>query len=309
MQHPQVDILMATYNGGLHLDEQLRSLQRQSYPHWQLLVRDDGSADGTVTLLQRWQQREPRIRIIEDQAGTLGAARNYLHLMTYSQSPFCMLCDQDDIWMEHKTESLLHALRQQQGPAAAYANGWFYKDGQPVYRQISPLHPRSLRQALFLNAGIQGCSLMMNRELLQLLPPYPDTIAMHDHLLTMAAICFGRFIYVDQELMYYRQHAGNVTGNQQQGVRGLLQKFSGSRLAVIDRQHFLANKAFFERYRQQLSPDHVALFGAYFEFAEHAGLLRRLGIILKHGFSLGQHHRRLLLKTLLRKPIQKPMQH
>ncbi len=298
---------MATYNGSRHLDEQLRSLQQQSYPHWQLLVRDDGSTDGTVSLLERWRKKEPRIRLLVDNAGRLGAAGNYLHLLGYSTAPFCMFCDQDDSWMEQKIETLLEVLQSQQGPAAVYANGWFYKDGRPVYQQTSTLHPRSLRQALFLNAGIQGCSLMMNRALLQQLPPYPDTVAMHDHLLTIAAICFGRFIYVDQELMYYRQHAGNVTGNQQQGISGLLQKLCGGRLTVIDQPHFLANKAFFERYRQQLSADQATLFGAYFEFAEDAGLLRRLYLILKHRFSLGQYRGRLLLKTLLRKPIHKPL--
>ncbi|NJK40819.1 MAG: glycosyltransferase [Acaryochloridaceae cyanobacterium SU_2_1] len=54
-----VDIALATYNGDRFLDAQLQSILRQDYPHWHLLVRDDGSCDRTPTILQTYRQQEP----------------------------------------------------------------------------------------------------------------------------------------------------------------------------------------------------------------------------------------------------------
>ena len=46
----KVNILLSTYNGEQYLKEQVKSIQDQTYQDWQLLIRDDGSTDGTVEI-------------------------------------------------------------------------------------------------------------------------------------------------------------------------------------------------------------------------------------------------------------------
>ena len=48
----KVNILLSTYNGEQYLKEQVKSIQDQTYQNWQLLIRDDGSTDGTVEIIQ-----------------------------------------------------------------------------------------------------------------------------------------------------------------------------------------------------------------------------------------------------------------
>ena len=48
----KVNILLSTYNGEQYLKEQVKSIQDQTYQDWQLLIRDDGSTDGTVKIIQ-----------------------------------------------------------------------------------------------------------------------------------------------------------------------------------------------------------------------------------------------------------------
>ena len=50
----QTQILLACYNGRSYLDAQIRSIVSQSEPDWQLLMRDDGSFDGTKAILGVW---------------------------------------------------------------------------------------------------------------------------------------------------------------------------------------------------------------------------------------------------------------
>ena len=52
----KVAILLATYNGEKYLRAQLDSLYAQSYRDWKLYVNDDGSTDGTLTILQEYAQ-------------------------------------------------------------------------------------------------------------------------------------------------------------------------------------------------------------------------------------------------------------
>ena len=48
----RVLVLMSTYNGEKYLTEQLDSIFRQNGAEISLLVRDDGSSDGTVGILE-----------------------------------------------------------------------------------------------------------------------------------------------------------------------------------------------------------------------------------------------------------------
>ncbi len=74
-----VDILMATYNGGIHLRNQLLSLQQQTtYKDWTLWVRDDGSVDDTISILREFAGYESRIKIVEEDFGRhLGPGKNF----------------------------------------------------------------------------------------------------------------------------------------------------------------------------------------------------------------------------------------
>jgi len=73
-----VDILMATYNGGRYLRNQLLSLQQQTYEDWTLWVRDDGSTDGTLDILRKFAESDERIKTVDEASGQrLGPGRNF----------------------------------------------------------------------------------------------------------------------------------------------------------------------------------------------------------------------------------------
>ena len=46
-----ITILMSTYNGARYIEAQLDSILAQDMPDWRLVVRDDGSTDGTTDIL------------------------------------------------------------------------------------------------------------------------------------------------------------------------------------------------------------------------------------------------------------------
>ena len=52
-----VSVIMCTYNGAKYLKEQLDSIINQTYPIYELIIQDDCSTDGTVSILEEYAQK------------------------------------------------------------------------------------------------------------------------------------------------------------------------------------------------------------------------------------------------------------
>ena len=76
-ENRKIDILMATYNGEKYLAEQIDSIISQTYKNWNLLIRDDGSSDSTFKILLEYEKKDDRIKIVKDEKGNLGIAKNF----------------------------------------------------------------------------------------------------------------------------------------------------------------------------------------------------------------------------------------
>ena len=101
----KIDILLATYNGSKYLHEQLDSILNQSYGNINVIIRDDGSSDNTVMIIKEYEQKDSRVRLLNDNLGNLGFVRNFEELMKNSTSEYLMFSDQDDIWYNNKVET------------------------------------------------------------------------------------------------------------------------------------------------------------------------------------------------------------
>ena len=59
-----VNILLSTYNGEKYLAEQIESILNQTFKGWTLLIRDDGSSDGTSEIIKGYESKDDRIKFI-----------------------------------------------------------------------------------------------------------------------------------------------------------------------------------------------------------------------------------------------------
>ena len=60
----KIEILMATYNGGKYLEEQLDSIVAQTYKNWKLLISDDGSEDNTLKIIKKYSKKHKNIVLV-----------------------------------------------------------------------------------------------------------------------------------------------------------------------------------------------------------------------------------------------------
>ncbi|CAH0274564.1 glycosyltransferase family 2 protein [Chryseobacterium sp. Bi04] len=297
-----IDILLATYNGEKFLKEQIDSLKNQSYSDWRLLVHDDGSIDKTIDIIKEYQRNDPRIILIEDGIKFGNAGKNFMHLLSFSTSDFVMFCDQDDIWMHDKIELHYNGIKDKKTPAMIYSNGYIYKNNVNIQIEFITFHRNNIQDSIFLNGGIHGCCVMINKLMLEKINHiFPDYVYMHDHFITILSVTFGETIYIDKPLMLYRQHDNNVTGNIETSFFLRLKTFLNYNNPIIEKRHYNANKSFYETYKLIMDEKKRKLFKDYLRFTE-VNIIQRLRIVVRNSFKVISV-KNLVLKTLLRKPI------
>lgn len=107
-----VDILLATYNGEKFVADQIRSILEQTYKNVRLIIRDDGSTDGTRAILEFFSRQYPEKIIVLPQEHNLGIRGNFSKLMEHAKADYIMFSDQDDIWLPEKITKTLDKMKQ-----------------------------------------------------------------------------------------------------------------------------------------------------------------------------------------------------
>ena len=104
-----VSILITNYNGEKFIDKSLESVVNQTYKNIEIIVGDDASTDGSVTLIKRWQKIDPRIKLLVNKENKgIGYQRNNLIANAKGQY-FCFL-DGDDFYNPRAVESLIRPV-------------------------------------------------------------------------------------------------------------------------------------------------------------------------------------------------------
>lgn len=209
----KITILMSTYNGEKYLDKQLDSIFSQNigtdYASLSLVVRDDGSSDRTIDILENWTSRL-NINIINGE--NIGVRESFFWLlMNAPDSDFYAFCDQDDIW---KRDKVTNALRHIKEDKTLYFSNAAYIDEDDNLIGKNLLKTdfiMNLKRILMCNPA-NGCTMFWDYKLHRLLRLIDhNTFTMHDEFVCTIAQLFGNVIYDPIPRILYRIHQANVT--------------------------------------------------------------------------------------------------
>ncbi|UFS71048.1 glycosyltransferase family 2 protein [Geomonas sp. RF6] len=296
-----IEILLSTFNGERYLAQQLDSVLLQECREWRLTARDDGSSDGTVTLLQRYaQQSGGRIRISDDSGENLGACRSFARLLERSTAQYLMFCDQDDVWFPGKvarTFAKLKELEEKYGKetpllvfsdaSVADADLALLAPSMWEYQHSAPEIATRMNRLLLMNPA-NGCTMLFNRALAEAALPVPAEALMHDSWLVLVACALGKVGYLPEPTLLYRQHGGNESVTKRWGsayVAAQLANLGAARhyQTLLQRQA----GALLERYRGEIAPSAATLLSAYAGLGSRGILGKRIDILRHRLFYVG----------------------
>ena len=216
----KIDILLATYNGSKYLHEQLDSILSQSYGNINVIIRDDGSSDNTVMIINEYEEKDNRVKLLNDNLGNLGFVRNFEELMKNSTSEYLMFSDQDDIWYNNKVETSytrIKAIEEKNGkscPILVHTNSKIMNyETRTKSLFISDCAKNSSFENSFFNFFVQGSTMLINGSLKREALPFSKEVYLHDRYLHLIAEFIGIRSYIDVPTMDYRQHSNNEIGS------------------------------------------------------------------------------------------------
>lgn len=220
----KIQVLMSTYNGERYLEKQLESILQQDcadkgIADFSLLIRDDGSEDGTQKLLEKYSIMMPE-KVKWYTGENKGVIGSFFDLLEKSDDvDYLAFSDQDDYWLPDKLSAGVNKIIEKEK-----------KGKKPVLYGCRPMLvdenlneinsniKRPIVKTGFGNALIEnvitGCTAIMNKELKNvILKQLPEYTVMHDWWFYLMASYFGEVLYDEQMYILYRQHGDNVMGS------------------------------------------------------------------------------------------------
>jgi glycosyltransferase involved in cell wall biosynthesis len=229
----QVSVVIPAHNRAAAIGACLESVRQQTYPHWELIVVDDGSADGTAEIVRALEKREPRFRLIRhDRNRGAQAARNTG--VRAARGQWIAFLDSDDQYTAQSIElRLAHALARNVDVVHSdcdvlSADGVRRRFGVPpmagrVYRDLlarpGPMFPGLLvRKAALLRIGALDEAMVAYQE-------WDTSIRLAEHY---------EFGYVEQPTFVYDRRAQDtISSNPLRGARGYEQVVRKHRRSVL----------------------------------------------------------------------------
>lgn len=291
---PNIQVLLATFNGHAYLDQQLATLFAQDWPSFSVLASDDSSSDDTPAVLERWQQQTGKLDTLP-KLSRGGPMRNFTRLIEASTAPYVAFCDQDDLWDKNKLSISMQCMQGVEHRVPPGTPVLVYTDLRLIDEFGNPLNASLWQKARVRPANatfgnllsqnlVTGCSMLANRALLELALPIPDTAIMHDYWLALIAVGFGVACPLPSPTLSYRQHSSNAIGagkslSMTQRVRRL---FIDPELSAWLPAAAAQARAFSERFGSRLSSHQVDALKAMAEINMRPAITRPC-TLARHG--------------------------
>lgn len=207
---PLVSIVMPIYNTEPFLPEAVESVLSQTYTSWELLLVNDESPGGACAIAARFT--DPRIRYLEHPNAGPAATRN--RGIRESKGDFIAFLDSDDAWLPDKLEKQMPLFYRDAAVGVVYSQRTTIdEEGRAVTTGYRPrLYGGMVLDRLYVDNFVCMSSVVMRRAVCDRVGLIDESLRMSedfDYWLRVA--CFFPFAYVDEPLVRYRVHTGQVS--------------------------------------------------------------------------------------------------
>jgi glycosyltransferase involved in cell wall biosynthesis len=210
-----ISIVMPTYNRGNLIGETIESIQKQTYPCWELIIVDDGSTDNTAGVVK--DINDERIHYYQRVHLGMEKARNFGLLQANGE--FIGFMDSDDLWVNTKLEKQLQAFNEFPAASFCLTGGCEFKEqGKPFvfyYKQTAGSRMGNLFLSFFKSELVALTqTLIFRKECLKTTEMHDDIELAHIHfILALASHFKGCILY--EPLLHRRMHNNNYSSLHQ----------------------------------------------------------------------------------------------
>ncbi|MCD8045502.1 MAG: glycosyltransferase family 2 protein [Clostridiales bacterium] len=256
MDTKKVKVLLSAYNGERYIEEQADSILAQSYPDIELIIRDDGSSDGTLQVLEKYRD-DPRVSV---RTGTnMGFIRSFLDLIAHSgDADYYAFADQDDVWLSDKIQMAVERLEKEPAdkPLLYFSNYDFYDQDMNFKEHAAlPSMDPSFHNAI-VDCITLGFNSVFNRTAREMVvSEMPEHACGHDWWMYMLCSAMGKVVFDERVTVKYRRHEKNVSPGGKDFIRFQIWRFKKFFVNDYFRNVRMQLQEFYGYYRDSLSEE------------------------------------------------------
>lgn len=216
-----VSIVTPAYKAEQVVAETIRSVQAQSYPHWEMLVVDDGSPDATAGVVAAFASVDPRVRLIRQ--ANAGPAMARQEALDHARGRYIAFLDSDDLWLPAKLERQLAFMARKRSAFSYTAFRRIRADGSGAGHLIEV--PAQMTYCRLLgNTAIATSTVLIDRAAtgdFRMTKTYYDDFVLWLGILKRGYLAHG----LSEDLMRYRVMGGSVSRNKAKSARMVWQTY------------------------------------------------------------------------------------
>lgn len=207
---PLVSVVIPCYNQAHFLGEAIESVLAQSYPHFEIVVVDDGSTDDTSEVASRY----PKVRLVRQENQGLSAARNAG--LGHSEGEYVVFLDADDRLLSQALEVGVKQLKAH--PECAFVFGYHNNiatDGSPLAISHPPYDGRDNYLALLHRCHIRVHAVMYRHSVFERVGNFDISLSASEDYDMYLRIAREFPVRNHGEVVaeYRRRHGANMTSN------------------------------------------------------------------------------------------------
>ncbi|WYP25851.1 glycosyltransferase family 2 protein [Alkalihalobacillus sp. FSL W8-0930] len=207
-----VSVITPVYNSERFLEETIQSVQKQTYPYWELFLIDDGSTDSSVEIARSYANKDSRIHVVQlnSNQGAAGARNEGINR---ANGKYVAFLDSDDLWMPEKIEKQLMFMEANQY-VFSFTSYRIMKESGELRDKVVPA-PEVITYDQLLKNTIIGClTVMLNIDVLGKVQ-MPTIKTRQDFVLWLTILKSGHQAYgLDEELACYRKVSTSISSNK-----------------------------------------------------------------------------------------------
>src|ERR1700741_2963605 len=155
-------IILPTYNRATLLPATIDSILAQRFPDFELIIVDDGSTDGTETMISSKYGTSAQLRYIKRSNTERGAARNYG--TSIANGEYVIFFDSDDIMYPNQLEEAKKFIDHNKEAGAFHLN-YEIKDSQGNFQRTGPFRNSSVSKELIAGNFLSCDGVVLKKEL------------------------------------------------------------------------------------------------------------------------------------------------
>ncbi|MFH1998098.1 MAG: glycosyltransferase, partial [Planctomycetota bacterium] len=210
---PEISVIMSVYNGMPYLRQALDSIRDQTFTDFEFIIHDDGSTDGTLSLLESYD--DDRIMLLKSDVN-IGLSKALNRCIEKTSGTYIARMDADDISDPTRLEKQLAMMRDDLSIGVLFTcYRLIDQDGKTTQDIPIPLSPEAIYMELFFNNCLVHGSSMIRKALLDEEGGYNENYeAAQDYELWNRLKNRARFMMLPEILYASRSHPASISRKQ-----------------------------------------------------------------------------------------------